>query len=264
LDYYGKRLTPKRELLLKLVVSNFRMMSVKISEIGDEIFDLLNQIDDMRRTHPIIFHNFDQLYIVLEIFFKNLAKNLNEKFLENIDTALRNYLKGFVNKEVNIEMLRLNLRFVLDLTNNLHFMNWAKEKKIDLFKIMKYNKNTPYMAMDIVKMTAKIHHNLLINYHYASKFLYNASKIQQTVEHIMDMESAGVIWLKNIVLLSYIKPRGLSENISSFLVKITGLLYKELEKEQTDWETLNEILSMLRRFCSNAFKAENETLIRQV
>ena len=263
-EYYGKRLSPKRELILKLIVSNFRMMSAKNSETSEEVFDILNQLDDLRRSQPAIFFNFPQLYVILEIFLTNLCKTLTEKFLIKIDAALTNYLTSFIQKEVNIEMLKINLKFVLGLTNNVYFMNWLKTKQIDLFKVMKYNIDLPYMTMEAINLTAKIHYNLLVNYYYSSKFLYNTAKIDQTIDLIMAMENAGITWLKNVVLLSYIKPRGLRHNISSFFIKINGLLYKELRQERLNWKVLQETIGFLRRFCSNVFKAQNELLIRQI
>jgi hypothetical protein len=140
----------------------------------DEVYDLLNYLDDLRKNNPSIFHHFDNLYLVLEIFFKNLGYNLKEQFLNRITDALKNYLKGFIKGEVNSKMLEINLKFILELTNNNQFMIWLKNLKFNMFKLMKNNKKTSHITNDIMILANKVHHNLLKNYTYSAKFLFNA------------------------------------------------------------------------------------------
>lgn len=71
-------------------------------------------------------------------------------------------------------MLEISLKFVLELTNNQHFMEWAKSTKFDLFKIMKDNKRLSHVTNDLLIIGNKIHHNLLKNYNYSAKFLFNS------------------------------------------------------------------------------------------
>lgn len=70
--------------------------------------------------------------------------------------------------------------------------------------------------------------------------------------------------MKNIIVLSYLKPRGLNLNYSAFLYKVNSAFYRELEEPKVDVAKINLFAQLLRRFCTNIFKNDNETLIRQV
>lgn len=71
-------------------------------------------------------------------------------------------------------------------------------------------------------------------------------------------------WRVNIVILSYLRPRGLNQNYSTFLFKLNSALYNELEEQNIDPNKINTLVMLLRKFSTNVFKSENEELIRQV
>lgn len=71
-------------------------------------------------------------------------------------------------------------------------------------------------------------------------------------------------WRVNVVILSYLKPRGLNQNYSTFLFKLNSALYNELEEQSVDTLKINTLVMLLRKFSTNIFKSENEDLIRQV
>lgn len=192
-------------------------------------------------------------------------------------------MKGFINGEVNATMLEINLKFILELTNNDNFMQWVKNLKFDLFKIMKNNKQVSHITNDIMILANKIHHNLLKNYSYSAKFMFNNQKVDSTMGFVLDLETSGITYLKNIVLLSYIKPRSLGPRITNFLMKCKTILIKEIEKVdfqdkelktsnneddskqiEIDWKSMTEIWELLRKFCTNIFKSENEDIIYQI
>lgn len=122
METFGKKLTQKEELVVKLILCNFRLISTHSTDTTDEVYDLLNFLDDLRQNNPSTFHQFDKLYLVLEMFLTNLSLNLGEQFLSRISVSLKNYLKGFIHGEVNAKMLEINLKFILELTNNESFM----------------------------------------------------------------------------------------------------------------------------------------------
>lgn len=180
-------------------------------------------------------------------------------------------------------MLEINLKFILELTNNDNFMQWVKNLKFDLFKIMKNNKQVSHITNDIMILANKIHHNLLKNYSYSAKFMFNNQKVDSTMGFVLDLETSGITYLKNIVLLSYIKPRSLGPGITNFLMKCKTILIKEIEKVdfqdkelktsnneddskqiEIDWKSMTEIWELLRKFCTNIFKSENEDIIYQI
>ena len=66
------------------------------------------------------------------------------------------------------------------------------------------------------------------------------------------------------MILSYLRPRGLNQNYSTFLFKLNSALYNELEEQNIDTTKINTMVSLLRKFSTNVFKSENEELIRQV
>lgn len=70
--------------------------------------------------------------------------------------------------------------------------------------------------------------------------------------------------MKNIVILSYLKPQSFNVNYSSFLYKLNSNLYTLIEESKIDVLRINSIVEMLRKFSTNVFKSQNETLIRQV
>lgn len=71
-------------------------------------------------------------------------------------------------------------------------------------------------------------------------------------------------WRVNVVILSYLKPRGFNQNYSTFLFKLNSALYNELEESKPDPSKLNNLITLLRKFSTNVFKSQNEELIRQV
>lgn len=160
--------------MIRIILCNFRLISTHNTDTTDEVFDILNLLSDLRHSNPSIFHDFEQLFLALEIFLINLSTNLGEQFLARINTALRSYIKGMSKGEVNSRMLEINLKFILELTNNQNFMDWAKSNKYDLFKIMKTNKRVSHVTNDLLILANKIHHNLLKNYSYSAKFLFNS------------------------------------------------------------------------------------------
>ena len=70
--------------------------------------------------------------------------------------------------------------------------------------------------------------------------------------------------MRNVVILSYLKPRGMTLNMTNLLFRINASLFNELEQKIVDANKVNRLLELMRKFCSNVFKSENETLIRQV
>lgn len=122
--------------------------------------------------------------------------------------------------------------------------------------------------------------------------MFNAQKIDSTMGYVLDLETSGITYLKNIVLLSYIKPRSLGSRITNFLMKCKTILIKEVEKldsleedrrgskiqslksskqevgennaQDIDWNSMTEIWQLLRKFCTNIFKSENEDIIYQI
>lgn len=71
-------------------------------------------------------------------------------------------------------------------------------------------------------------------------------------------------WRVNVVILSYLKPRGYNQNYSTFLFKLNSALYNELEESRPDPNKINQFVSLLRKFSTNVFKSDNEELMRQV
>lgn len=71
-------------------------------------------------------------------------------------------------------------------------------------------------------------------------------------------------WRTNVVILSYLKPRGFNQSYSTFLFKLNSALYNELEEQTIDANKLNTLVVLLRKFSTNVFKSQNEELIRQV
>ena len=67
-----------------------------------------------------------------------------------------------------------------------------------------------------------------------------------------------------MVILSYLKPRGVNQNYSTYLFKINSALYNELEEQDIDAGKINQLVTLLRKFSTNIFKSQNEELIRQV
>lgn len=89
-------------------------------------------------------------------------------------------------------------------------------------------------------------------------------RLESVANHVFALDLADEKWMKNIIVLSYIKPRGLNLNYSAFLYKVNSAFYRELEEPKIDVAKINLFTQLLRRFCTNIFKNDNETLIRQV
>lgn len=89
-------------------------------------------------------------------------------------------------------------------------------------------------------------------------------RTEKVCNQIFGLDLVEEKWRVNIVLLSYLKPRGLNQNYSTFLFKLNSSLYNELEEQNIDTGKINNLVMLLRKFCTNVFKSENEELIRQV
>ena len=70
-------------------------------------------------------------------------------------------------------------------------------------------------------------------------------------------------WRVNIVMMSYVKPRGYNQSYGTFLFKLNSALYNELDESRPDVNKINQFVSLLRKFSTNVFKSDNEELIRQ-
>ncbi len=179
--------------------------------------------------------------------------------LEVIHKPLKMYIEG-IRHENNNEMLRADLRFALALTNNRLFMKWIKTNGMSLFTLMNYNLDKSFVNLETVDLAVQIHHNLLIDLEYSRDLVDDKS----TTTSIFSLDMAEERWMTNIVILSYITTSGIDGHYSSFLYKLNSLLFKEIEEGVIDPGKINNIVTMMRKYCMNVFKGDNEVLIKQV
>lgn len=88
--------------------------------------------------------------------------------------------------------------------------------------------------------------------------------METIVTNIFALDLGGELWIKNVVILSYIQPKGINTNISGFLFRINSMLFNLLAMEKPNKSQINSLLSLLRRFCSNVFQSQNGSMISQV
>ena len=95
--------------------------------------------------------------------------------LDAISGPLKAYLESIKRESFN-ETLKANLQFVLTLTKNQSFMQWAKVEMIDLFNFMERNIEKSFVTLETVDLAVQIHNNLLLNVDYAQSFIENPQK----------------------------------------------------------------------------------------
>lgn len=251
-------------LILKLIVINFRLLSNMFDfEHFDEIFDVLNEIEVARAQDVIPAQKMSRWADILGVFLVTLGEYVTPHMLEVIADPLKVYIDG-IRGEIHVESLKANLKFVLALTTNSHFMFWAKQEMFDLFNLMEKNIERPFVDLETVELAVKIHHNLLINLDYSRAFFDDPQRVERLANSVFALDLAPEKWMKNIVILSYLNPKGLNMNYSAFLYKLNSQLFAELEDKNRDLGKVNTIIEMMRKFSSNIFRQENESLIRQI
>ena len=188
---------------------------------------------------------------------------MTPQMIETIAEPLISFLEGIKN-EKQIETLKASLKFVLGLSNNSNFMVWAKSKLFNLWGVMEKNIDKSFVDMECIELAVQIHHNLLLSVDYARAFFEDSARTQQIAAQIFSLDLANDKWMRNIVVLSYLNPRGININYSSFLYKLNAALFSELEEARIDVSKVNSTVQLMRKFCTNIFKQENEGLIRQI
>ena len=251
-------------LILKLIVINFRLLSNMFDfEHFDEIFDVLNEIEVARAQDVIPTNKMARWGDILGVFLITIGQYVTPHMLEVISDPLKVYIDG-IRGETHVESLKANLKFVLALTTNNHFMYWARQEMFDLFHLMEKNIERPFVDIETVEIAVKIHHNLLINLDYSRAFIEDPQRVERLANSIFALDLVPEKWMKNIVILSYLNPKGLNMNYSAFLYKLNSQLFAELEDKNRDIGKVNTIVEMMRKFSSNIFRQENESLIRQI
>lgn len=186
-------------------------------------------------------------------------KFLTPQMLEVIHKPLKMYIEG-IRHESNNEMLRADLRFVLALTNNRLFMKWIRTNGMNLFTLMNYNLDKSFVNLETVDLAVQVHYNLLIDLEYSIELVEDKA----STTSIFSLDMAEERWMTNIVVLSYITTYGIDGHYSSFLYKLNSMLFKEIEEGVIDPSKINRIVTMMRKYCTNVFKGDNEVLAKQV
>lgn len=194
---------------------------------------------------------------------------MSDPMIEVVAEPLRLYLET-VFREPNLESLLTDLKFILCLTNNEAFMKWATDTEFDLFSLIQGNLDSGFINLDCIELVVQIHHNLLLCLDYSREFIDDPDKYPQftrleiLTNCLFSIDLVEEKWMRNVVILSYLKPRGMTLNMTNLLFRINASLFNELEQKIVDANKVNRLLELMRKFCSNVFKSENETLIRQV
>lgn len=273
-DYLNNQLLAsenKYSLIFKIKISTFKIRCYDSSSVQkNEILEVVDLLSTKRQEFENYFtENIDDV-LILEYFYEALAQVIDDRIFYEVSDEMKELILNLFQIK-SLEWFKANLKFLVNLSANQCFIvrkylfkKWLSNSNFQIFKIIYKGSAEKDISLDSSKLITTIFYNLLSNQKYGTNLLKMSSNRKELVDIIMKCRGDEYLWIKNVIIISFIDPSLLKDNIDPFLLKINRLIFNEIDKPNHNNKFLNNCLNLLMKFCGNIFKNQNEIVIRKM